>query len=563
MPEPFWSSGDVRAEIVLNYYDEDTSLQDFTGVYMPEADRHFVVPKLRELGALVGDELDTLAATADRNPPILHYRTRHGDDAQRIEKHPAYVELERLAFEEFSMATVSHKPVFGADHVLHPSAKYALTYLFTQSEFGLMCPVSMTDSLTRTVRRYADDELLDHVLPGLLSTRIDELWQGAMFMTERHAGSDVAATATMASPADDHWQLSGEKWFCSNADADVALVLARVQGAGDGMGGIGLFALPRVKPDGTDNSYSIVRLKDKLGSRSMASGEITLGNAWAWMIGNPGEGFTQIAEMMNQSRLSNGVRATGLMRRSLHESINVARTRHAFGDRLIARPLMQRQLLKMLLPCEEALAMSFYTAEMLHRADSGDTAAALARRILTPLIKFRACRDARKVTGDAMEVRGGSGYIEEFIEPRLVRDSHLGSIWEGTSNIVALDVVRAAQRQHAHNGLYDLLSEQLAKCDAPQTERAQQILREAVDELDDLCQQDETDLFAREVATRLYRAVAQAINLVTAMSLEGDRRQWRLALVDLAQMVRFGESGETGPQRAGSERRLAATLLQL
>lgn len=530
---------------------------------MPDDDKRFVVPKLHQLGSLVGAELDELAATADRNPPVLHYRDRDGSNAQRIEKHPAYVELERLAFDEFAMSKISHQPVFGATRVLHPVAKYALTYLFSQSEFGLMCPVSMTDSLTRTVTRFADSELLDHVLPGLLSDQIDELWQGAMFMTERHAGSDVAATATRASRADDHWQLHGDKWFCSNADADVALVLAHVEGADNGMAGIGLFALPKIKPDGSYNDYTIVRLKDKLGSRSMASGEITLNNAWAWMIGEPGEGFAQIAEMMNQSRLSNGVRAAGLMRRSFHEAMDVATTREAFNRLLVTMPLMQRQLLKLLLPAEEALAMSFYTAKMLDLADRGDNAAVLTRRILTPLIKFRACRDARKVAGDAMEVRGGSGYIEEFIEPRLVRDSHLGSIWEGTSNIVALDVLRAAKRQGAHTTLNAVLNDELEQCVVSEAASAKRVLDAAVGILDDLCNQDDPELFAREAATRLYRAVALAINVIVADKLDGDRQHWRLSLAHLSLLTRFGSQDDIGSARAIEEQRLSGVLLGL
>src|SRR4029453_11078957 len=170
-------------------------------------------------------------------------------------------------------------------------------------------------------------------------------------------------------------------------------------------------------------------------------------------------GFKQMAEMVNQSRLSNGVRSTGMMRRAVHEALTVALGRHAFGQRLIELPLVRRQLVKMILPAEAALSMAFFTADCLERADRGDAEAQALRRILTPLIKLRACRDARKVTGDAMEMRGGNGYIEEWIEPRLLRESHLGSIWEGTSNIIALDVVRAAGKAAAHRMLAARLGE--------------------------------------------------------------------------------------------------------
>jgi acyl-CoA dehydrogenase len=224
------------------------------------------------------------------------------------------------------------------------------------------------------------------------------------------------------------------------------MVLARPDGAVPGTKGLALFLLPRELPDGSPNAYRILRLKDKLGTRSMASGEIRLEGATAYLVGELGRGFAQMTDMINNSRLSNGVRAAGLMRRALSEALFVARERRAFGKRLVDLPLMQRQLAKMMVWAEQARTMMLQTAVALGAADAGDAQARSLARILTPLIKFRACRDARKVTGDAMEVRGGCGYIEEWAEPRLLRDAHLGSIWEGTSNIVALDVLRSVRK---------------------------------------------------------------------------------------------------------------------
>jgi alkylation response protein AidB-like acyl-CoA dehydrogenase len=418
----------------VNFYEADRALRDLLSLYLPEDERRHLTPHFARLGALVGNRLDDLASAADRNPPALHPRDRQGRDAGRIEKHPAYRELERIAFSEFEMAAMSHRPALGWPQPIHPVAKYTFQYLFSQSEFGLMCPLSMTDSLTRTLRRFGDKALVDRYLPALLAGEADAFAQGAMFMTEQEAGSDVGATATRAAPDGDAWRLHGDKWFCSNADADLALVLARPEGGSAGTRGLGLFLMPRRLPDGTLNAYRVLRLKDKLGTRSMASGEIALNGARAWLVGELERGFVQMAEMINQSRLSNAVRSAGMMRRALHEALCVARGRQAFGRALIDLPLMQRQLLKIMLPAEEALSMCLFTAAALRRADDGEEEAKALRRILTPLVKFRCCRDARKVAGDAMEVRGGCGYIEEWIEPRLLRDAHLGSIWEGASN---------------------------------------------------------------------------------------------------------------------------------
>ncbi|RMX04283.1 DNA alkylation response protein [Corticibacter populi] len=432
-----------------NLYAGDLQMQQLLRLYLPEDVNAHLQPWLQRMGQLAGGRLDELAGIADKNPPVLSLRSRSGQDDQRILKHPAYVEMEHIAWNEFALSVISHRDdVLGWQGKLPPLAKYALTYLFVQAEFGLCCPLSMTDSLTRTLKKFGSPELVQRYLPRLLQMDVDDMAQGAMFMTEQAAGSDIANTETLAEQAaDGSWRLHGDKWFCSNPDAEFAMVLARMQGGAAGMKGVSLFLLPRDLPDGSHNHYRIIRLKDKLGTRSMASGEIRLEGAIAHLVGEPGRGFVQMADMVNNSRLSNGVRSAGMMRRAVAEAEFIARERHAFGKALQDMPLMQRQLDKLRVPAEQARSMVFQTARALQRSDGGEEGAYALLRILTPLIKFRACRDARKLTGDAMEVRGGCGYIEEWSDPRLVRDAHLGSIWEGTSNIVALDVLRAIRRE--------------------------------------------------------------------------------------------------------------------
>ncbi len=453
----------VPDQFGANLYLTDATFTALLTAYLSPELRAHLHPYLQKLGALAGGQLSELADQADKNPPQLQVRARTGVDQQRILKHPAFIELERHAFSECALAAISHRQdVLGWRGQLPPLVKYLFTYLFVQAEFGLLCPVSMTDSLTRTLKRYGSPELIAKYLPRLTSLDPATLIQGAMFMTEQGAGSDIAATTTLAVPNANGYRLYGDKWFCSNPDAELAMVLARIEGAPEGMKGVSLFLLPRTLDDGSANAYRILRLKDKLGTRSMASGEIRLEGATAYLIGETGRGFVQMADMVNNSRLSNGVRSAGLMRRAVSEAFYIARHRQAFGKALIDLPLMRRQLLKILLPSEQARSMVFQTAEVLRRSDSGDKQAYSLLRILTPLIKFRACRDARKVTADAMEIRGGCGYIEEWGDPRLVRDAHLGSIWEGTSNIVALDVRRAILREQSLEALYAHLEQLLA-----------------------------------------------------------------------------------------------------
>lgn len=448
----------------LNAFVADKALQDLAKLYLGEEGYAFIAPELECLGELVGGRLEELALVADKNPPTLQIRARNGANLERVHKHPAYVELERYAFGEFGMAAMSHRAgVFKSDAKLPPMMKYALVFLFAQAEFGLCCPLSMTDSLTRTLVKFGSKDLIDQYFDKLTSQDMNELFQGSMFMTEQVAGSDVGAIETIARLEDDEWKLYGDKWFCTNPDAALAMVLARPEGSAIGTKGLSLFLLPRTLPDGTKNAYSILRLKEKLGTRSMASGEIQMDGATAYLVGDAGQGFKQMTDMINMSRLSNGVRSAGLMRRSLSEALFISKNRTAFGKRLIDLPLMRRQLMKMLITAEQGRSMVFHTAKVLEAADSGDERMAKVLRILTPLIKFRTCRDARAVAGDAMEVRGGCGYIEEWSDARILRDSHLGSIWEGTSNIVALDVARATRRDGALEALDGYVKELLSE----------------------------------------------------------------------------------------------------
>lgn len=516
----------------INFYTSDPGFAPLLRSYLGDTTFAAIEAKLQTLGQRASDELDQWALVADHNPPTLQHRTRRGEAVQHIDKHPAYVALERVAYAELGLQAMSHQPNPPA-----PLVKYALTYLFVQAEFGLCCPVSMTDSLTRTLRRFGTPELVARYLPSLASQDFDTLFQGAMFMTEQAAGSDVARITTRAARTTDAqgnevWRLYGDKWFCSNPDADLAMVLARADNAPPGIKGLALFLLPKTLPDGTRNTYRIVRLKDKLGTRSMASGEIVLEGAQAYLIGEVGRGFHQMADMINMSRLSNGVRAAGLMRRAVTEALHIARNREAFGRKLVEMPLMQRQLLKMMLPAEQARSMFMQIATLLARADHGDELAAKCVRILTPLIKFRACRDARRVTGDAMEVRGGVGYIEEWSDPRLVRDAHLGSIWEGTSNIVALDVARAAKREGALESLARYVHAQIAEAGLPDASAAllRGVFERAGAALESVaeCGRDES---VRQAASALYHATTAAFMACEAARVEPDFR--RLALAHL------------------------------
>jgi hypothetical protein len=363
-------------------------------------------------------------------------------------------------------------------------------------------------------------------------------------MTEKEGGSDVGTLTTTAVQEGDHWRLHGEKWFCSNADANVVMLLARPEGAPPGTRGVGLFLMPRFLDDGSQNHYRIVRLKDKLGTRSMASGEIKLEGAIAYAVGKLDRGFVQMAEMVNSSRLSNGVKSAALMRRAYHDAMTVANNRVVFGSRIVDLPLGRRQLMKIMLATEQALSMSFMTADALDRAEGGSQDAAALLRILTPTLKFRATRDARKVCGDALEMRGGIGYIEEFASARLLRDAHLGSIWEGTGNIVALDALKRAVGRHgAESALAADMHARLDDCaKVPQAwrDRLRGLTDRAVGFAREVAGKTDNEAEARRATSLLYH-VASAVQLAWEAQrideLRGDARRLLLSRLVIGHRV--------------------------
>jgi len=513
-----------------NFYAVDRGLRDLLQLYLEPDDFRRLEPHFDRLGVLAGGRLDELARAADKHPPVLNARDRFGRDEDWIDYHASYREMEKIAFGDFQFHAMSHRAgTLGMDRPLPAVAKYALQYLFVQAEFGLMCPISVTDTSIHLVRKFASAELKDYLLPKMLSDDVATLWKGTQFMTERAGGSDVGAIETTARCEDGAWRLYGDKWFCSHADADVALLLARPEGAPGGTKGLALFALPRRLKDGRRNAYRIVRLKDKLGTRSMASGEIVLEGAVAYLVGDADRGFKQMMEQVNLSRLSHGVRASAMMRRCLNEAFVCARTRVAFGKTIIEYPLLRRQLLKIAVPTEQSLSMFLFTASAMDRANAGSREAESLLRILTPLLKFRACRDNIPVATGAMEVRGGNGYIEEWVQARLVRDAHIGVLWEGTSNINALDIVtRAVGKSRAHRTLEAYLKKLLDEATLiPESFRDR--LRLALDRTlvfaERVAAEQHLEASARQAASGLYHVASSILMAWEAAQPGADARR--------------------------------------
>jgi acyl-CoA dehydrogenase len=374
--------------------------------------------------------VDAAAAACERNPPRLV-------EGERIEFDPAYAEAGRAIWRTGIVGAAA------------PEQARLLYRVAQAGEGGHSCPVVCTAGLARALRVHASPELRGRFLPPLLETDYDRCERGAQFLTERHGGSDVGANRVEAAPDGEAWKLGGEKWFCSVADADQFVVTARRRGAAEGTRGIGCFLVPR-RLDGRVNGFRIRRLKDKLGTRALATGEIEFDGALGWAIGAPEDGFRVAAgTILNTSRWLNAVGSTGLMRRAYVEAAAFARERTAFGRRVADFPLVRENLAVMKAEARAAMASTLELTELVARLDSGEATEddAAWHRILVNANKFVTSLQATRAIRRGIEALGGNGTIEDFSPlPRLYRDAIVFESWEGTHNVLCAQVLRDLTR---------------------------------------------------------------------------------------------------------------------
>jgi putative acyl-CoA dehydrogenase len=405
----------------------------------------WAAPQLRAWGETLGrPETYLLADAANRNAPALRTHDRGGERIDEIVFHPAWHELMRLAMAAGEHCAPWRDPRAGAQ-----VARAALYYLHAQVENGTQCPVTMTYASVPVLARHAAADALaiwrttivaDDYDPRPLPVAQKRSALIGMGMTERQGGSDVRANLTRAEPdRDGAWRITGHKWFFSAPQSDAHLVLARTAD------GPGCFLMPRFDPAGNRNAIRINRLKDKLGNRSNASAEVDFERALAWPLGVPGRGIATILEMVHYTRLDCVIGSAGIMRAALSWAVHHARHRMTFGRRLVDHPLMAHVLADIALETEAAMRVALHLARASEA--EADPLSRTAARVVTPAAKFWICKRAMAVTAEAMEALGGNGYIEENPLPRFYREAPVNSIWEGSGNIMALDVERAIRRE--------------------------------------------------------------------------------------------------------------------
>jgi len=472
--------------VLGNQYDEDRTLRRYLARRLPAAMLSEVERDLRRFGARCVGDIAQLGEDAHAHPPMLRPFDPWGNRIDEIETSRGWQELDRVSAEE-GIVAIGYERRFGA---LSRVYQFAKLYLFNPPSAIYTCPLAMTDGAARLLEVMGDAEQKAGALRRLTTRDPAEFWTSGQWMTERTGGSDVGRTETIARQETGPWyRLHGTKWFTSATTAQMAMTLARIEDASGaataGSRGLSLFYLETRDADGRLNNIVIHRLKDKLGTRSLPTAELGLMGTRAKLVGKPGEGVRNITTLVNVTRLYNAICAAATLRRGLALSRDYATRREAFGKRLIDQPLHAATLADLEVEFQGGFHLAMRAVELLGKEECGeatpDEAAVL--RLLTPLAKLYTARQAVSAMSEVLESFGGAGYIEDTGLPRLLRDAQVLSIWEGTTNVLSLDALRAIDKSNALGPFLAEIDEllagvTLAELSAP-VEQARQAARRA------------------------------------------------------------------------------------
>jgi acyl-CoA dehydrogenase len=542
-----------------NYWAWDPTLRYEACRVYPDDEFEWAERVLDEYGTVVGGTIADNSDIVDRNEPELHTYDGDGEVQNHVEYHPLQFENERITYDDFRLThDAFHAPPDRDDPVglLHP---LTMQTLLCYTDVGFACPASMTIGAAIVLDKF-DDGSLDDYFQGLTAADDEDHIEGAMFLTEKQGGSDVGANETVAEPqTNETYELTGEKWFCSNIDAQGALALARTPDAPAGTDGLSLFLVPRELPDGTLNSATFRRLKDKLGTLSVPTGEIEFEGATGYLVGKEGNGFRQMTEMLNYERLTNATGAVGVMGRALLEAKVHAANREVFGETIQEYPLLRRDLVEMTVDYEAAAAFAFESAKWYDRRERAERGSAIGSsgdeprerqypedrgtdsyklmRLLVPIAKYKTGEMVVDTCSYAMEVLGGNGYVRDRVTHRLLRDAQVLPIWEGTSNILSLDVLRALDREDAHEALVPLVNDYLDAAEHPSLEGLAETVESAFHDLQTALatlagkDTDYAQYHAKRLADLIFDVVTGAVLVAEAQQQLDEESDARKALV--------------------------------
>jgi putative acyl-CoA dehydrogenase len=430
-----------------NQYDDDALLRSYLGWRLPKKVLADIEPDLRRLGNRVATDILAVAERAEVSPPKHIPYDAWGRRVDRIETSDAWHELDSISATEGIVATA-----FERAHGVHSRIdQFARLYLFAPSSALYSCPLAMTDGAARFLEVHGD-EATRPVFAHLTTRDPRQFWTSGQWMTERTGGSDVGSTSTIARcETGNDYRLYGLKWFTSATTSQVAMTLARIEGAPPGGAGLSVFLITLRDREGMLRNILVDRLKDKLGTRALPTAELTLEGTPAQLVGGAGEGIRKIATLFNVTRVYNAVAAVAGMRRAVALATDYARRRFAFGKPLIHQPLHVETLAEMQLELRAAFLLAFRVVELLGREECGEATESDLQllRFLIPIAKLYTAKQAIAVASETVEAFGGAGYVEDSGIPRLLRDAQVLSIWEGTTNVLSLDALRAMERVDA------------------------------------------------------------------------------------------------------------------
>ncbi len=426
-----------------NQYDADRALRSYLMRALPDDVRVEIEPGLKAMGELAGGELYRFQLADRGNEPVLTQWDAWGNRVDRVEVTPLWREAERIAAEQGLVAT-AYERRHGMYSRVH---QFALAYLFTPSNDLYSCPLAMTDGAARALIAAGNRALIERAVPHLTSRDPRRFWTSGQWMTEAAGGSDVGLTETVARKDGDGWRLYGRKWFTSAIGSQMALTLARPEGNPPGGKGLALFYLETHDAQGRPNRILVDRLKDKLGTRKVPTAELTLDGTPAWLVAGTGDGVRNIAPMLNVTRTWNSVSACAFARRGLALARDYARKRVAFGAPLAEKPLHLDTLAGLEAEFLGALHLTFFVAELMGRdeAEKASEGQGQLLRVLTPVAKLLTGRQVVQILSEVIESFGGAGYVEDTGLPLLLRDAQVLPIWEGTTNVLSLETLRALE----------------------------------------------------------------------------------------------------------------------
>ncbi|KYG68121.1 acyl-CoA dehydrogenase [Bdellovibrio bacteriovorus] len=438
---------------LTNTYRADETLQKFLKKVLPADVQKTALPHLDHLGERAATDMLAWAAEAEAQPPQHVPFDPWGRRIDEIKTSNGWKELEKVAATEGIVATAYDRK-FGAFSRVY---QMALLYLYSPSSAIFSCPLAMTDGAARALELYAGNDLKERAMPHLLSRDPKTFWTAGQWMTERTGGSDVSGTSTDALPYSGESAFSathalhGTKWFTSATTSQMALTLSRPEGAPAGSKGLSLFYLELRNKQGQLNNIQIHRLKDKLGTKALPTAELSLQGTPARIVGGEGDGIKKIASVLNITRIYNSICALGHMRRALDLIQDYSRKRKAFGKLLIDHPLHRETLHALEEDFRRCFAFSFFVAHLLGQEEVGEISASqrVLLRSLTPILKLYTAKKSIHISSEVIEMFGGAGYVEDTGLPRLLRDAQVFSIWEGTTNVLSLDMLRAFEKEQA------------------------------------------------------------------------------------------------------------------